>query len=177
MKKLLILAILTIFVSCAIQPSANIPSNFDSNSNEGMIVGTIAFKNEKPIFNGYDFYYIGENDKKINPQKRIHIAPEQIVKMKFNPNFYDNEKAVYYFSISQTPGNYEFVNLGLFENGGVFQSSGSLPMNINFKIEKGKVKYIGEIYVDYRNQSIILNDQKNRDLPKLKENYPNLKIE
>ena len=177
MKKLLLLSITTLILSCATQPSSNFPTSFDSNSSEGMIVGTIAFKNEKPIFNGYSFYYLGENDTKLTVAKRIYIVPEQIVKMKFKPNFYDEEKAVYYFSITQPPGNYKFVSLGLFENGGYIQSNSSLPMNVDFKIEKGKVKYIGEIYLDYRNQVILLNNQRSRDIPKLQEQFQNLKIE
>ncbi len=177
MKQFLLLLIMTFLLSCATQPSTKIPTNFDQNSNEGMIIGTIAFKNEKPIFNGYFFYYIGKDDKKTSHNKMININPEQIVKMKFNPNFYDNEKAVYYFSITQPPGDYKFVNLGIFENGGYIQSSQSIPMDISFNIEKGKIKYLGEIYVDYRNQLIILNDEKSRDIPKISNEFPNLKIE
>ena len=52
-----------------------------------------------------------------------------------------------------------------------------IPIDIEFKIEKGKVKYLGEIYVDYNQSLIELNDEKKRDLIKLKEKYPNLNIE
>lgn len=88
---------ITFLLSCATQPSKEIPTRFNPNSNNGMIIGTIAFKNEKPIFNTYSFFYLGKDEEKVNNNKRINIRPEQMIKMKFNPNFYDNEKAVYFF--------------------------------------------------------------------------------
>ena len=163
--------------SCASQPSSSIPQTFNSQLNEGMVIGSIAFKNERPIFNGYMFYYIGENIKKITSSKMISISPEQIVKMKFQPNFFDNDKAVYFFSITEIPGNYSFVTLRLFENGGFVQSSANIPIDIKFNIEKGKVKYLGEIYFDYNKGLIETSDKRDRDLPRLKELYPSLKIE
>jgi len=177
MKQFLLLLSVAFLLSCASQPSAKIPTTFDSDSSDGMVIGTIAFKNEKPIFNGYLFYYAGKDDTKITHNKMISISPEQVVAMKFNPNFYDQEKAVYYFSITQPPGDYKFVNLGIFENGGFIQSNQHLPMNIEFNIEKGKIKYLGEIYVDYRKQSVMLTDQESRDLPKINTAFPQLKIE
>ena len=93
MKQFLLLLSATFLLSCASQPSTQIPTSFDPNSSDGMVIGTIAFKNEKPIFNGYLFYYVGKDDTKISPNKMISISPEQIVAMKFNPNFYDQEKA------------------------------------------------------------------------------------
>ena len=172
MKKLLQLTIFTVFVSCATLPSDNIPQSFSNESEEGMILGTISFENEKPIFNGYTFYYSG-----LNKTNRIQINPEQTIKMKFKPNFFDNEKAVYFISISGIPGDYKFTTLHFFSNGGYFTSTRTAPINVEFKIEKGNVKYIGEIYVNYNRQQIQLNNQRERDLPKLKEMFPGLNVE
>lgn len=142
-----------------------------------MIVGSIAFKNEKPIFNGYMFYYTGDGIEKISVRKMVRINPEQMVKMKFKPDFFDGEKAVYYFSIQEPEGSYEFSNFRIHENGGYIQSTTDTPIDIEFQIEKGKVKYIGEIYVDYNQSFIGLNDETERDSKKLSEKFPNLKIE
>lgn len=172
MKKILLLTVFALFLSCATQPSQNIPQSFSAKSNEGMIIGSIAFENEKPIFNSYTFLYSGPGKKNY-----ISIHPEQTIKWKFKPDFFDNNKAVYLFSISGIPGNYEFTILKFFENGGFVTYNLTAPINVSFEIEKGKVKYLGEIYVNYNQQIIQLNDQKERDLPKINEMFPYLKVE
>lgn len=160
------------FWACATLPSKDIPQNFNPDSNEGMVIGAVTIQNEKPIFNGYTFFYSGQSKRGM-----INICPEQTVKMKFKPDFFDNDKAVYYFSISAVPGTYKFYELSLFSNGGFMQSTKWIPLDIDFEIEKGKVKYIGEIYVNYNKEIYQLRDNKNRDLPKLKEIFPSLNIE
>ncbi|MGK4567883.1 hypothetical protein [Flavobacterium sp. 3HN19-14] len=65
----------------------------------------------------------------------------------------------------------------LHENGGYYQSQAEIPMNFAFHIEKGKVKYIGELYFNYQNNAVRLYDKRERDIPKFKENFPNLIIE
>ena len=176
-KILFIILIATLINSCATLPSLKIPQSFSSTNENGMIVGSIAFKNEKPIFNGYMFYYTGNGIEKITARKMIRINPAQMVKMKFKPDFFDGEKAVYYFSIQEPEGEYSFSNFRIHENGGYSQSTADISINIDFKIEKGKVKYLGEIYVDYNQSLIELNNEKARDLKNLNEKYPNLKIE
>jgi len=178
MRKIILILTLGILINaCATLPSTKIPQTFSPNNESGMIIGSIAFKNEKPIFNGYMFYYTGNGIKKITANKMVRINPEQMVKMKFKPDFYDGDKAVYYFSIQESEGQYSFSNFRIHENGGFVQSTGDIPIDIEFKIEKGKVKYLGEIYVDYNQSLIELNDEKSRDLMKLKEKFPNLRIE
>lgn len=172
MKKIFLFPVFIMFCACATLPSKNIPQNFNPESNEGMIIGAIAIQNEKPIFNGYTFFYSGQSKRGF-----IDISPEQTIKMKFKPDFFDNDKAVYYFSITAIPGAYKFYRLSLFSNGGYMQSTNGIPLDIDFEIEKGKVKYIGEFYVNYNGEIYELRDNKNRDLPKLKEVYPNLNIE
>ncbi|MFN3639329.1 MAG: hypothetical protein ACK4UK_00280, partial [Flavobacterium sp.] len=67
MKKSIILGVFLILLnSCANLPSKNIPHHFGTSETKGMIVGAIAFKNEKPIFNGYMFYYTGNETEKIS---------------------------------------------------------------------------------------------------------------
>lgn len=178
MKKHLLILLSGILISaCATLPSNNIPQSFSTTNENGMIVGSISFKNEKPIFNSYFIHYIGEHIKTISGNKGINIKPEQIAKMKFNPDFFDGDKAVYYFAITEPEGNYRFSNFKIVGNGGFVISTANIPIDISFKTEKGKVKYLGEIYLDYNKSSIKLNDEKKRDLEKLKEKFPNLIIE
>ena len=136
-----------------------------------MVIAAISIENEKPLFNSYILTYRGPKNG------YIRINPEQTIKMKFHPDFFDQNKAVYYFSITGTPGNYKFTELGLFRNTGYVQSTRSANIDFDFEIEKGKVKYVGEIYFNYKKQLILLNDEKERDIPKLKSLFPNLPIE
>ena len=168
---------LTILISCATTPSTLIPQSFSPKSEQGVIVGTIAIENEKPIFNQYFFHYVDIKDFKIGINKMIIVRPEQTIKMKFVPDFIDGKKAVYYFSITQNPGDYEFTVLRLHANGGFIQSEAHVPMEIPFKVEKGKVKYLGEIYFNYNLGILQLMDKKERDIQKFNEKYPNLTIE
>ena len=98
-KTILILTLGILINACATLPSTKIPQSFSPNNDSGMVIGSIAFKNEKPIFNGYMFYYTGNGIKRITANKMVRINPEQMAKMKFKPDFYDGDKAVYYFSI------------------------------------------------------------------------------
>lgn len=175
-----ILALIIIFLittSCATLPSNNIPQEINTYSNDGMIVGTMSFKNEKPIFNSYLYFYTGEDIDNFYVQKSVRINPSQTVKMKFKPDFFDNEKAVYFFAIKEKNGKYQFTTFRVFSNGGLSNSTLDLPINIDFNIEKGKVKYFGELFFDYKNGKLSLSNQSSRDLPLLKNKFPNLNIE
>lgn len=166
---------LFIFTGCANLPSTNIPQNFNENDTQGMIIGAFSIKNEKPIFNGYGLYHsiIGGKDK-LNVEDRVWIVPEQVVKMKLNPDFFDGEKGVYYFAFKKPAGDYHFNAITLFQNGGLYSSNAGMRIDIPFNVEKGKITYVGEIYLDYRNQNVTQNMLSERDLPKLKEKFQSI---
>lgn len=176
-KIIVLIIVFLVTISCATLPSKNIPQEINTNSNDGMIVGTMSFKNEKPIFNGYLYFYTGEDIDNFYGQKLVRINPEQTLKMKFKPDFFDNDKAVYFFSIKEKYGKYQFTTFRLFSNGGFSNSTLDIPINIDFNIEKGKVKYFGELYFDYKNKKLSLSNQGFRDLPMLKNKFPNLNID
>ena len=64
-KTILILTLGILINACATLPSTKIPQSFSPNNDSGMVIGSIAFKNEKPIFNGYMFYYTGNGIKNL----------------------------------------------------------------------------------------------------------------
>lgn len=166
-----------VFYSCATLPSITIPKSFNSQSQKGMIVGSIAFKDERPIYNGYIFYYTGKGFENITASKMVRIAPEQTFKMKFKPDFFDGDKAVYLFSIQEPEGDYNFATMRIVNMGVAMHSSADIPIDISFNIEKGKVKYLGELYFDLNQSGIQVSDERVRDLNKLNEKFPDLKIE
>ena len=162
-------------ISCANLPSKNIPQTFDQNDSQGLIIGAFAIKNEKPIFNGYGLYHTSTDfSEKISVANRLWFVPEQMVKMKLKPDFFDGDKGVYYFAFKKDPGNYTFNILNMFENGGMYSGNANLQFDIPFKAEKGKITYVGEIYLDYRASSVTRDFLRERDLTKLKEKFPSL---
>jgi len=166
-----------ILSSCAQTPKLSMPEDFDPNGEDGLIALSIAIKNEKPIFNGYHFYYIGDGIEEKTYKKRLVVIPAQVVKMKFRADLIDGNKAVHMFYIKEPEGNYQFIELGIFSNSGFVNSRNNIPMEINFSTEKGKAKYLGEIYLDYRERILELSDERERDLKLIKQEYPDLIIE
>ena len=180
MKKIISIFILSFLLkSCATLPSKNIPQNYKEKNVNGLIVGAISFdKKAKKIYNSYTFYYskIGGNEYD-NPKKnKIKINPEQTFWINFKPDFFDEDKAVYYFSVDREDGNYEFYAISLFENNVSFSQSYLMRIKIPFSIKKGKVSYLGEIYLDKESKLEFLNKSE-RDLIKLNQLYPTLMIE
>jgi hypothetical protein len=180
MKKIIsIFLISLIFNGCATLPSKNIPNIYNENNDNGLIIGAITFdKKAKKIYNSYSFYYSKVEVKEYDDPKKnkIKINPEQTYWMQFKPDFFDNEKAVYYFSIDREDGDYEFYAISLFENGVSFSQSQVIRITIPFSIKKGKVNYIGEIYLNKDNK-LEFSNKSDRDLVKLNQLYPTLKIE
>lgn len=174
---LLFLVVLT-FSSCAVRPSRNIPTAATLGSNEGMIVGTISIEKSRPVYNSYYFHYNRMlEDSYDTYEKKIWIFSSQWLKVKHKPDYVDGNKAVYLYSIKEVQGKYQFSLVRLHENGGsLYQKLYEKTMNFPFEIEKGKVKYLGELYLDVRSPFIELNDKRERDLKYFKEKYPLLKI-
>lgn len=175
MKNYFLILLLFLFYNCANLPSMDIPQNFNDTDSEGLVIGAFSIKNEKPIFNGYGLYHTSlDFQEKQTVNNRVWITPEQTIKMKLKPDFFDQDKGVYYFAFKKSPGNYAFNVVNLFANGGMFSDSYNLPINFPFKVEKGKITYVGEIFLDYRNKNIEQNFLQERDITNLKEKFPNI---
>ncbi|MDR2223400.1 MAG: hypothetical protein LBE34_11785 [Flavobacteriaceae bacterium] len=178
MKKVLLCLILTLILSsCATTPASKVPEIFISNNVEGMIVGTISIEDRRPIFNQYFLHYNSEGDDDLSISRMITIRPEQIVKVKLHPDFRDGSKAVYLFAVKEIAGNYYFSMMRLHDNGGsLYQRTYKIPINIPFKIEPGKAKYFGEIYLDFKGEVLMVSNKKERDLKYFEQRFPGLKI-
>lgn len=180
MKKIIFIVVTTLILnSCATLPSKTIPINFDANNSNGLVIGAITFdKKTKKIYNSYSFYYskIGGKEYDSPKKNKIKINPEQTYWMQFKPDFFEDNKAVYYFSIDREDGDYEFYAISLFENNVSYSQSQVIRIKIPFSIKKGKVNYLGEIYLDKDNK-LEFSNKSDRDLPKLNQLFPSLKIE
>jgi hypothetical protein len=180
MKKITLIVVVTsIFIRCATLPSKTIPTNYDVNSSNGLVIGAITFdKKAKNIYNSYSFYYskVGGVEYDSPKKNKIKINPEQTYWMQFKPDFFEDNKAVYYFSVDREDGDYEFYAISLFENGVSYSQSQIIRIKIPFSVKKGKVKYLGEIYLNQDNK-LEFSNKSERDLPKINELFPTLMIE
>ncbi|HNP33321.1 MAG TPA: hypothetical protein PKN96_08515 [Flavobacterium sp.] len=182
-KTIAIAGILILFLSsCVVAnlPSEDIPHENKLEKDNGMIIGAISFEatRARDILNSYTFYYSKEKGFAWDDPKKnnIRIKPSQTVGMKFKPDFYDNDRAVYYFKIEKPQGRYIFYAFRTMRDGVQSYTYTTKELAIPFTIENGKIKYFGELNVNSFNDVRAVSKSE-RDLPKLKEMFPNLVIE
>lgn len=176
--KLLVLILLTLN-SCSVAnlPSENIPKKINLDNDKGMAIGAIAFdKAGRYIYNSYYFFYSNISNLDSPKENNIKIIPSQTVYMHFKPDFFDGEKAVYYFKIEKPKGKYKFYAIRTTRETVQDFSIQTDTINIPFELEKGKIKYIGEIYFK-KDREIELIDKSQRDLDTLKVKFPSLEIQ
>ncbi len=173
--------IILLAISCV---TANLPSKLIPKQNKlvnenGMIIGSISFETKDvKICNRYNFYfenlkgYAWENKK----NNFIQIIPSQTIHMDFKPDFFDEDRAVYYFKIEKPAGRYRFYAMKTMREFYDRVEYQTKDIDIPITIEKGKVKYFGELTVN-RYNDIRASTKAARDLPKLKKMFPNLEIE
>lgn len=163
--------------ACASNPSKLAPTNFNQNSSNGLMIGTITIIDEKPRYNSYDFFYRPINVKKGH---RINIRPNSGgLKKSFEPDYIDGNKMTFQFALEHPQGKYEFWSFSLFSNLGYIQDTFRPKENFSIPIElkKGTITYIGNIVFypqgnDNGYQIEWTNNSEN-DIAKFREKYPN----
>ncbi len=92
----------------------------------------------------------------------------------FKPDFFDKNKAIYYFKIEKPAGKYIFYGKQTIKNNFQYTSFETSKLIIPFEITNDKITYIGELY--FKPETYELTDKSDRDLNKLKEMFPLLEI-
>jgi|GEM_PF-1672100 len=196
------LIIFLVLSSCStvIIPSKSIDPNEMLISDEGMIIGTIALQttnNANKIKYTFDYssdkIEISEN-KSIDKKEsgNVIIAPPRSILLHHEPDFIDGEFAVYFFKIKKINGNFHFYGLTTTDIVGTGMGTAELntftKINIPFEVEKGKIKYLGEIkYTEKVNQlggrrieripQVNFEVKRERDTKKFNEMFPKIKLE
>ena len=173
------LLLFQIAISCATQPVTEI--NTKLSENEGIVIGTISVKDDYFIKDGYHFFYkdaIAENSKF---KGKVSIKPTQSFSLKLKPDFYDGKNAIYIFRIKENAGSYYFYTAQTKDAIPIGTMIENQTFNLPFNVERGKVKYIGELSLNniplYENNGYRLINKSIRDIPFLKSKFPNLNIE
>ena len=141
---------------------------------EGWVFGSMSIINRRPIYNSYTIFY-----RSLETEERgyLSIDPEQVVKMKLVPDFFDEEKAVHLFAFKKPQGKYEFYKISFFQNSGsiAYQKTfGSDEFSMPFTIGEKQNIYVGEIVLGAQDltRPLEINDHYTRDIDSLKMKYP-----
>lgn len=180
-KNILIVAIVLLFVRCAI-PSQSIVSTINNPKKDGMIVGTISLEDRKSIASGHYFFFGNDSIKnKVAAKEYDAVMKYNSTKWKYGViiqnsrgDFKEDKKEVYMFTIVKPAGKYSFYELEIFLNSGYMQSHWKMPLDMSFEIEAGKTKYLGEINLKVKKGEIQIIDNIERDRIKFKEKFPNI---
>lgn len=166
--KIIIISVVLLFTiilaqSCAVTALPKVPMKFQKELTEnGLIIGSITFPNEKAKFNGY-FIRVNSIDSDEKTAKtnstEIKIIPDQIWKMKHKGQL-DNG-LTYLFSIERPEGKYEFSSIRLFTNSvsqALQKTNYSDGFSILFDVKKGEITYVGNIIFNeyaYKNDTLV----------------------
>ncbi|RTY83117.1 hypothetical protein EKL97_02970 [Flavobacterium sp. LS1P28] len=183
-RNLSILIITNILFSCS-TPSASMKSEMNTFSKEGMITGSFSLENRKTISPVYKINYVQIESEtstnmfadKLNEKKTNFLYnPGQITFGSTNGDFTEDDKNVYLFNIVKTAGKYRIYEIEAFLNTGYMQSTKKIPVDIKFEIMAGKIKYLGEINYNVKENIIKIIDNIERDRLKFQEINPNIKF-
>ena len=196
MKKLFCYLMILTLIGCGSVyiPSYDIPKEKILNSNEGIIFGTISLNKNSRIKNKYSFLFAEDGSKEIyNKKNSVNIALFNFIGAKHIPDFNDGDNAIYFFTIKRKNGKYYFYGLNTTEVvgtrfGGVQNMNTLTKIIIPFEIENEKVTYLGEIkFTEKINElgerlieqipQVTFSNQKDRDVVKFNQQFPNLKID
>jgi hypothetical protein len=179
---ILVFVTITFLQGCGVVTSIPYdPIQFDKNNSEnGLIIGSITFPNEKAKFNGYFIQITSkDSDKKIAQKNstQIRFVPQQIIKMKHDGQL-ENGKT-YLFVLERKAGNYDIPMLRLFSNYGYSTRDTSINgFNIPFTLKKGEIKYLGNIIFDESFSGnlhpVQMNNNFKRDIEAIKNIQPSV---
>ncbi|AZZ58251.1 hypothetical protein OKE80_02860 [Riemerella anatipestifer] len=189
MKNLILtLLVFTTLLSCATIPSKSLSAeNFRINEDEGAIAGVIGIL-KRTYSSGSNIYYTNKDIEQLisqdknNKQKFTLYIGTGAIDPKTIADFQKDkeDKYVYFFFVlKEKPGNYRFNEYTYFFNSGYIQELLTYPIekNLEFNIEKGKIKYFGTIFLDSKNRKLLYTSEfEESDLQKFKEKLPHINI-
>jgi hypothetical protein len=171
---------LSIFQSCAVSGLSTEPMRFHKDYTEnGLVVGSITFTNEKARFNSYFTYFHSlDSVKKISKEnsRELQISPDQTWKVRHSGEL--NNGKTYLFAFERAPGKYEVSNIRLATvgMGGAVRDNQISNFSIPFEVKKGEITYIGEINLNeyaFKNDTLIrLKNNYDRDIKAIKVKQP-----
>ena len=156
-------------------PSKEILNNLEMTNDEGIVIGAISI-DKRNYANGVYLYFSKDDETDEKKVDKISIVPPQTFYVHYEPDLFDDYKAVHYFKVKKPKGKYTFYARRVVHHGVQQYTYLTYPINFPFEVESGKMKYIGEINFK-KDETFEINDKSERDLNKLKEMFPTITIE
>lgn len=190
MKNIIVLLLaFIVLISCSSIPSGELSADkFKLNEDEGGIAGVIGILKKTYSSNSNIYYTNDEIEKLIKEDKynkykyRVFLATSALAPQSI-ADFEKDKKDPYvyfFFILKQKPGNYKFNAYSFFFNSGYIQENVEYEIqpNIDFNIEKGKIKYFGTIFLNSKTRQISHTKEfKEYDIQKFKEKLSHIVIE
>jgi hypothetical protein len=173
-NNLLSLFIILTFISCGVFSKKEKRILFNSKSEKGLLIGSLTIINEP---SDYDSFLLIASP--IMSHSSSFMFDLRLNEYLLEPDYKKENRFIYFFAIEELPGEHYFNNYHKEKNLKEPKSfSVKNKFGIRFKIEKGKINYLGNIIL-YPNRNEngyffeIINDFE-RDLPKIMVQYPNV---
>ncbi len=158
MRPLLSLCLVALLASCA-----NVSSDYrlNASSNKGLVVGTITYDTGLGMYSVF-----GNRLNSTSPETAFHF---HVGESQWRPFLALDDKDLKAtggtFSAEVTEGDY--IVTGWRVRKGAWNSLPNSPASIAFKVEAGKITYLGNFHFQ-ENGEVTLQDMASRDLPVLK---------
>lgn len=178
--KYILLALALIILGCNSTSIDGAPETFDSNSENGLAIGTITFAEDVPVNDIYRFFYeptSGDNKFKRKNNGKVLINARKSSRNGSSGGF--NNGKTYLFVIELEPGTYAFNQYNYLNHiGYTGMVTSSKKFAVPFAAEKGSIHYIGELnYYDKAepgSPKIIISDKFERDIEQFRSKFPNI---
>ncbi len=172
MKKIILfIAVAALLFGCSTQ-KVNIPTDYNKENGEGMIVGTICIENKN--YSEYTFVYCDDIPAVADyPNEKDKFSLQYAM-----PHFVVDKKAYFLFSIPKPVGKYKFYKVHVFDTTNQEVKQFDVPMNTKFEVVKGKTTYLGQINVNIKTKDsdFSVSDQADRDRAWFAEKVPQIQF-
>ena len=182
-KYFILCVLFFILTSCLPIKQSKIPTktNFNKNSENGLIIGTVTFthpKNKSP-YNKYMFHlsYNGDNVEENKNNTNYFTVNVNQFNNRFNGEM--NENKTYPFVLEQKSGKYSLDGYSFIWHGGYITKdiSNSVKFSLPINVEKAKIAYIGNLIINqktFENPMIEITDKLDSDFNYFKNEYKNI---
>lgn len=190
--------LLTIFtLSACVQTTviSQLPPNLtkqSTNNSTGLLIGSMSANESDDLYTSYfyNFRSLENLDKDYQLKLRYYDSISRVLygKTILDEDFKSTESTGKLYAIPLPEGKYEFYKIGTVRADGMTESvwSNATPFSRRFNIKSGEITYFGDVHFRttkgknifgmsvYSSPDIQIENSKQRDIPLLKNKYPDL---
>jgi hypothetical protein len=184
--RICIAATVVVMAGCATQIVPNAPDEVSAaklDSKTGVLVGSFSRITERQEHVSHAIYFQHENPDYL-PYEIRSFHGNDMLGLHPEDDFHESDREGLLFAFVLPAGNYHFVSYALESGEGHWRPT--KPFSVPFKVEAGKVNYVGDIHLVVNEGKDIFGmttakggkfhfiNAKNKDIPILKNKYPDI---